>query len=314
MALSSLLLPATLTAILSLSTSAFLIPGVRTTYSTHIYASCAHISHRRATPARYHTFNDREHVRGMLRGVPGRNGQSALAGTGNGFIDTTLVGEEPRGKGKGTDFERQELRVIFETMDNNNIFYKTLDTPQIDEILALVQALLEGGSPMDVKELYKGEAMKGRWKLEFSTEERYNLLPPIADIYNYLYDGKEGGRMDTLITFYKSWILKSVRAITTCKMDSRGTLIYEFEKVVVDLNLFKLPIDLRGPRGDRSTGAGFIEVQYFDGDLWIEVFEEKDKNGNNKPALNIYRRVGDATEKDKTFVKERKGERGQPRE
>lgn len=40
------------------------------------------------------------------------------------------------------------------------------------------------------------------------------LLPPTTDIYNYIYDGKGGGRLDNVIRFYKSWVLKSVRAVT----------------------------------------------------------------------------------------------------
>ena len=40
------------------------------------------------------------------------------------------------------------------------------------------------------------------------------LLPSATDIYNYVYDGAGGGRLDNIIRFYKSWILKSVRAVT----------------------------------------------------------------------------------------------------
>ena len=39
-------------------------------------------------------------------------------------------------------------------------------------------------------------------------------MPPSADIYNYIYEGKKGGRLDNVIRFNKSWIVKSVRAIT----------------------------------------------------------------------------------------------------
>ena len=46
------------------------------------------------------------------------------------------------------------------------------------------------------------------------------FLPPTADIYNYIYDaspspnGGGRGRLDNVIRFYKSWIVKSVRAVT----------------------------------------------------------------------------------------------------
>ena len=46
------------------------------------------------------------------------------------------------------------------------------------------------------------------------------FLPPTADIFNYIYDaspspnGGAQGRLDNVIRFYKSWIVKSVRAVT----------------------------------------------------------------------------------------------------
>lgn len=52
------------------------------------------------------------------------------AGPPDDFIDTTAV-EEEGSSYVGVDFERQELRVIFETMDKNNIFYKMLAEEQI---------------------------------------------------------------------------------------------------------------------------------------------------------------------------------------
>lgn len=47
------------------------------------------------------------------------------------FIDTTITEEIEGSSYTGVDFERQELRVIFETMDNNNVFYKMLSEDQI---------------------------------------------------------------------------------------------------------------------------------------------------------------------------------------
>lgn len=40
------------------------------------------------------------------------------------------------------------------------------------------------------------------------------LLPVATDIYNYIYDGGGSGRLDNVIRFYKSWVVKSVRAVT----------------------------------------------------------------------------------------------------
>lgn len=45
------------------------------------------------------------------------------------FIDTTIT--EVEDSYVGVDFERQELRVIFENMDKNNVFYKMLSEDQI---------------------------------------------------------------------------------------------------------------------------------------------------------------------------------------
>lgn len=47
-----------------------------------------------------------------------------------------------------------------------------------------------------------------------STFDIVQLLPASTDIYNYIYDGSGGGRLDNVIRFYKSWILKSVRAVS----------------------------------------------------------------------------------------------------
>lgn len=48
------------------------------------------------------------------------------------------------------------------------------------------------------------------------------LLPPKVDIYNYIYEGNGGGRLDNVISFYKSWILKSVRAVTKYEASLRN--------------------------------------------------------------------------------------------
>lgn len=58
----------------------------------------------------------------------------APGGPPDDFIDTTAV-DVPGSESLGTDFERQELRVIFETMDRNNVFYKMLAEEQIVRIL-----------------------------------------------------------------------------------------------------------------------------------------------------------------------------------
>lgn len=52
------------------------------------------------------------------------------AGPPDDFIDTTAV-EEEGSSYVGVDFEQQELRVIFEAMDKNNIFFKMLAEEQI---------------------------------------------------------------------------------------------------------------------------------------------------------------------------------------
>jgi hypothetical protein len=48
-------------------------------------------------------------------------------------------------------------------------------------------------------------------------------------------------------------------------------------------------------------------LQYFDGELWMEQFEEKlltsEQQGASKVSVNVYRRVGELTEADKTQLK-----------
>lgn len=44
-------------------------------------------------------------------------------------IDTSISGELT--PSPNVDFERQELRLIFESMDKNNVFYKMLSEAQI---------------------------------------------------------------------------------------------------------------------------------------------------------------------------------------
>eukprot|EP00904_Undaria_pinnatifida_P010046 jgi/Undpi1/6171/HiC_scaffold_20.g08655.m1 len=260
-------------------------------------------------------------------------GLVAAAGPPDDFIDTTFV-EEEGSTYVGVDFERQELRVIFETMDKNNIYYKMLAEDQIrcsfppprcfalgekfsfntttnankTEILQLTQALLSAKQkPVDISKLSEGDSMKGKWKLEFSTEERYKFLPPSADIYNYIYEGKKGGRLDNVIRFNKSWIVKSVRAVTMYEMDTRGKIMFEFDRIEADLLGFKVPL----PK--LNSDAGFVEVQYFDGDLWIEAFELPTVgDSETTTVVNIYRRVGDATDKDKTYIPERTGKQRPP--
>ncbi|CAM9742568.1 unnamed protein product, partial [Hapterophycus canaliculatus] len=181
--------------------------------------------------------------------------------------------------------------------------------PNQTEILLLAQALLSVQKmPYDISKLCQSDMMKGKWKLDFSTEERYKFLPPTSDIFIYIYDGAGGGRLDNVIRFYKSWVVKSVRAVTEYKMDDRGKISFDFDRIQADLLGFKVPL----PKF--NSDAGFVEVQYFDGDLWIEAFEDETTTTESGKAtvVNIYRRIGDATEEDKTVVPERTGEQSQP--
>eukprot|EP00953_Heterococcus_sp_UTEX-ZZ885_P026041 14111-Heterococcus_DN1.PRE.4 len=55
-----------------------------------------------------------------------------------------------------------------------------------------------------------------------------------------------------------------------------------------------------------STTTWSVKL-YFDGELWMEQFEEKlltsEQPGASKVSVNVYRRVGDLTEADKTQLK-----------
>lgn len=103
----------------------------------------------------------------------------------------------------------------------------------------------------------------------------FQLLPPTADIYNYIYDGGGSGRLDNVIRFYKSWVVKSVRAVTKYRVRSdvlvyqqvegkaqrnsagyrillchtagrgpraRQTIEYALAKTYINLHLFQVPI------------------------------------------------------------------------
>lgn len=54
-------------------------------------------------------------------------------------------------------------------------------------------------------------------------------LPTATDIYNYIYDGDEGGRLDNVIRFYKSMIVKNMRAVTKYRVSFYGKASFIFE-------------------------------------------------------------------------------------
>lgn len=88
---------------------------------------------------------------------PGRRIRRAATGPDD-FIDTTAV--DVPGSSLGVDFERQELRVIFETMDRNNIFYKMLSEEQIvREHLFFICRLLWAEVVADSRAGSDGEAL-----------------------------------------------------------------------------------------------------------------------------------------------------------
>ncbi|KAG5182469.1 hypothetical protein JKP88DRAFT_278129 [Tribonema minus] len=193
----------------------------------------------------------------------------------------------------GAEFERQELKVIFRTMEENDIHFQQLGPEQTDTIQAYVDKILAAGSPMTPKAVVAGDGLVGKWRLEYSTEQKYKILPPGSDVYTYVYDPK-GGRLDTILMFPRSPIVKSIQVICDYTISTNGVLDFVFKKTIVDIFGFSLPVPTFG------TPNAFLEMQYFDGDLWMEQFDEPAPNGEGvKKSVNVYRKIGSLTEADK---------------
>ena len=64
-----------------------------------------------------------------------------------------------------------------------------------DMMIGYAEAIMARGSPVNTLEGLKN-AMLGRWKLAFTTEERYRVLPPATRVF---YDIRADGTMDNIV-------------------------------------------------------------------------------------------------------------------
>lgn len=204
----------------------------------------------------------------------------------------------------GTDFERQELKVIFETMRRNGLRFQSLNPSQSGEIESLAGALMKTPSPILPEKATTSGALVGKWRLEYSSEDKYRILPPDASVYNFIYD-PDGGRLDSVLLFPRSPLIKSLRVVCDYKVQLPDQVIFNFKQIQVEVFWCKIPLPAFGDSG------AFIEIQNFDTDMWIEQFEELSPGQNadgSKPtgkiATNIWRKIGTPTEEDKTSLKE----------
>ena len=96
--------------------------------------------------------------------------------------------------------------------------------PETKEMMiAYAEALMAQGSPVNTLEGL-GEAMMGRWKLAFTTEERYKILPPATRVF---YDIHRDGRLENVMKFKdKYW--DSLTSTAKYTLTPQGRLVFEF--------------------------------------------------------------------------------------
>ena len=68
-----------------------------------------------------------------------------------------------------------ELRIILDTMERNDVHFQSLGQAQKDQIQTYVDKLLAAGSPIKPSDAGKSGKMAGKWRLEYSNEEKYKV-------------------------------------------------------------------------------------------------------------------------------------------
>jgi hypothetical protein len=72
-------------------------------------------------------------------------------------------------------FTAAELKVIFETMEKNDLHFQQLGPDQKFQIQQYVDAVLAGGSPMKPSTVASSGKLVGKWRLEYSNEEKFKV-------------------------------------------------------------------------------------------------------------------------------------------
>ncbi|CAM9118059.1 unnamed protein product [Chrysoparadoxa australica] len=160
-------------------------------------------------------------------------------------------------------------------MEKQNVFFKQLQPEQAAEVQAYVDTVLRSGSPVNPIALAEDGALVGKWKLEFSTESRYSVLPPGVDVFNYIYEAGRQGRLDNVLRFNNSPVVKSLRVTADYEVQSDSRITFLFKEIFAEIFGCRLPLPFFG------GGDGFVSVDYFDGTFWIERFEDYKQDGTS---------------------------------
>eukprot|EP00953_Heterococcus_sp_UTEX-ZZ885_P026042 14111-Heterococcus_DN1.PRE.5 len=139
-------------------------------------------------------------------------------------------------------------------MEKNDLHFQQLGPDQKFQIQQYVDAVLAGGSPMKPSTVASSGKLVGKWRLEYSNEEKFKILPAGSDVYNYIYDS-DGGRLDSVLMFPRSPIVRSIRVICDYTVDKQGQVDFNFKKTLVDLFGFTVPLPTFG------DSSAFMEMQ-----------------------------------------------------
>lgn len=184
-------------------------------------------------------------------------------------------------------FEWQELVCCLKFMEEKEVNAGMLAPETRDMMIGYADALIAGGSPVRTLEGL-AEAMMGRWKLAFTTEERYKILPPGTRVYYHIH---RDGRLENVMKFKdKYW--DSLISSATYNLTPQGRLLFEFSSNRVNINnpfqaraQWKIPL----PPNVGNTGSAFADVSYMDGVLWIEKIRDP---GTEQVFVTIYEYQG----------------------
>ncbi len=92
-------------------------------------------------------------------------------------------------------FEWQELLCCLRFMEDKGVNAAMLAAETRDMMIGYAETVMARGSPVNTLEGLE-KAMLGRWKLAFTTEERYRVLPPATRVF---YTIRPDGTMDNIV-------------------------------------------------------------------------------------------------------------------
>jgi hypothetical protein len=95
----------------------------------------------------------------------------------------------------------QELLCCLRFMDEKDVNAAMLAPETRDMMIGYAEAVMARGSPVNTIEGLQ-KAMLGKWKLAFTTEERYRVLPPATRV---VYQIRPDGTMDNIVKV-RAWL------------------------------------------------------------------------------------------------------------